>query len=82
LYDCLIGFHVGKAQDSILDKYDEVRREMYHKFIDPVSSENLRRLNGQDPEKAKEQDPLLQMLERASKDPELARTMQLVSNTI
>ncbi|KEF59448.1 uncharacterized protein A1O9_04292 [Exophiala aquamarina CBS 119918] len=82
LYDCLIGIHEGKAQDSILDKYDEVRREMWHKFIDPISSENLRRLNGQDPEKARENDSLLQMLERASRDPNLARTMQLVSYTI
>src|SRR4051794_3275380 len=52
LFDCLIGIHEGKVQDSILDKYDQVRREMWYKFIDPVSSDNLRRLNGQDPEKA------------------------------
>jgi 2-polyprenyl-6-methoxyphenol hydroxylase-like FAD-dependent oxidoreductase len=82
LFDCLIGIHEGKVQDSILDKYDQVRREMWYKFIDPVSSDNLRRLNGQDPEKALEQDKLLRALELAARNVELAREMQLVSITL
>lgn len=82
LFDCLIGIHEGKVQDSILDKYDQVRREMWYKFIDPVSSDNLRRLNGQDPEKALEQDKLLHALELAARNVELAQEMQLVSITL
>ncbi|ETN43913.1 uncharacterized protein HMPREF1541_11044 [Cyphellophora europaea CBS 101466] len=79
LYDCLIGIHQGKTSDSILDRYDQVRRDMWHKFIDVVSSENLCRLNSQDPETALEQDKLLQMLAKAADDKDLARQMQLVS---
>ena len=79
LYDCLIGIHQGKTSDAILDKYDAVRRDMWHKFIDTVSSDNLRRLNSQDPETALEKDKLLQTLQVASKDAKLARELQLVS---
>lgn len=82
LFDCLIGIHEGKAQDSILDKYDQVRREMWYKFIDPVSSGNLRRLNGQDPETALEQDKVLQALGLAAQNVDLAREMQLVCLTL
>ncbi|TKA50063.1 hypothetical protein B0A55_12600, partial [Friedmanniomyces simplex] len=44
LYDCLFGIYAGKADESILDKYDEIRREKYRTIIDPISSGNLRRL--------------------------------------
>lgn len=79
LADALIGIHEGKADYSILDRYDEVRRDMWHSVIDPISSDNLRRLNGQDPEKALEQDPLLKKLQEAANDQKLAAQMQLVS---
>ena len=44
LYDCLHGIYAGLADDSILDKYDEVQRERYNTVIDPISSGNIRRL--------------------------------------
>lgn len=75
-----MGIHQGKTSDAILDKYDQVRRDMWHKFIDTVSSDNLRRLNSQDPEKALEEDKLLQTLQVASRDTSLARELQLVSH--
>lgn len=74
-----MGIHTGQADDSILDKYDEVRRDMWHKFIDVVSSDNIRRLNGQNPDNALENDPVLQKLKESEKNLELAAQIQLVS---
>jgi len=79
LYDCLYGIHKGLADDSILDRYNEVRREKYNSIIDPISSENIRRL-WQDPERALEEDQFLAMCRRAATDPEVSKQLQLVSN--
>jgi 2-polyprenyl-6-methoxyphenol hydroxylase-like FAD-dependent oxidoreductase len=54
LADCLIGLVEGIANDDILDKYDEIRRAMWHKIINPVSSDNILRMHSQDPDKALE----------------------------
>ncbi|KAK3347418.1 hypothetical protein B0H65DRAFT_460412 [Neurospora tetraspora] len=40
LYECLVGIHTGKADDSILDRYDEV----WHDIVNPTSLHNMRRL--------------------------------------
>lgn len=79
LYDCLIGIHLNLADDSILDKYDEVRREKYSNFIDPVSSANLRMLIN-DPDKSTDIQDFVATLANASKDDELSQKMQLVSS--
>jgi hypothetical protein len=62
LYDCLIGIYEGKADPSILDLYSDVRREKYKTITDVVSQDNIRRLFGQDPDKALENDAFLKML--------------------
>lgn len=63
LYDCLVGIHMGKADDGILDKYDEVRRGIWHEVINPTSSENMRRLFAYgDPDDALEKEPFFRML--------------------
>jgi hypothetical protein len=77
LFDCLNGIHQGLANDSILSRYDEVRREMYEKIINPISSENIRRL-WQDPTAALKEDKFLEMCRKAETDPELSRRMQEV----
>lgn len=79
LYDVLMGIHLGLADDSLLDRYDEVRRSMWHDHINVISSGNLKRLNGQDPEKALESDQFLQKLLESANDRKLAAQMQLVS---
>lgn len=73
LYDCLYGVYTGQADDSILDKYDEVRRQKYRDVIDPISSGNLRRL--WDPE-AIEHDEFIQMTRRMETDKDFAREMR------
>ena len=71
-YDCLYGIYTGRADDSILDKYNDIRREKYTTIIDPISSSNIRRL--WDPE-AIEQDEFIQMCHRANADKDFAYEM-------
>lgn len=75
LYDCLIGIHKGLADDSILDKYSDVRRDVYHNVIDPISSGNIQRM-WQDPETIMENDDFLQMCLKVENDPEASKAMQ------
>lgn len=73
LYDCLIGIYQGKADDSILDKYSDIRREKYQTVTDPISTDNIKRLYDQDPDKALENDPLLKTLNDMKDDVEAQR---------
>jgi 2-polyprenyl-6-methoxyphenol hydroxylase-like FAD-dependent oxidoreductase len=68
LSDCLIGIYEGKADDTILDKYSDVRREKFQTVTDPVSTDNITRLFNQDPEKALENDSFLKMLNNIKDD--------------
>jgi 2-polyprenyl-6-methoxyphenol hydroxylase-like FAD-dependent oxidoreductase len=68
LAECLAGIESGQADDSILDKYDEVRRELYQTVINPVSSDNFLRVSATDAEKALVQDEFLMMVEKAGTD--------------
>lgn len=79
LSDCLNGIFQGKANLSILDRYDTVRREKYDTIVNPISSENFRRLWDQDPEIAAEKDPFLQLLQQVAGDPEKILEFQMVS---
>ena len=65
LCDCLVGIHNGKADDSILDKYDEVRRRIWHDVIDPISSDNMTRLfKYSGPDEAMEKDPFFKIMKQ------------------
>lgn len=79
LFDALMCIHKGLADDSILDKYSEVRRKIWAETIDPMSRENFRRLYGQDPDKARENDEFFKMCIQAETDQDLAREIALVS---
>lgn len=79
LVDALVGIHKGLADPSILDKYDEVRRKIWHEVINPISTENLRRLFTQDPETAGEKDPFFKMVKQAEQDEGLNQRMKHVS---
>ncbi|KIW71019.1 hypothetical protein, variant [Phialophora macrospora] len=68
LYECLIGIYEGKADESILDKYSEIRRQKYQTIVDPISTENIKRLYTQDPDKALETDPFLKLLDDLKDD--------------
>lgn len=78
LYDCLYGIYSGQADDGILDKYGDIRRQKYQEVIDPISSGNLRRL--WDPD-AIEDDEFIKAIRRAETDKEFGRHMREVSDT-
>lgn len=44
LIDCFYGLLDGKAEIEILDKYDEIRREIYRTHTSPISTANLERV--------------------------------------
>ncbi|KPM40128.1 hypothetical protein AK830_g6426 [Neonectria ditissima] len=76
LYDCLRGIYENKADPTILDKYSEVRRQIYLDIIDVISSSNIRRLFDQNPEHALENDQFFQMVKRAETDREFSKELQ------
>lgn len=76
LYDCLVGIYNGYVDDSILDKYSEVRRQKYIDIIDPMSSKNMARLFTQDPDKALENDEFLKFCKRVEAEPALSNELQ------
>lgn len=81
LYDCLVGIHEGKADDSILDKYNDVRQQKWREISDPISCENLRRL-WKDAETVGDEDEFLLALKRTAVDPEFSEEFQKVGGVI
>ncbi|KKY14274.1 putative monooxygenase fad-binding protein [Diplodia seriata] len=71
LYDCLVGIHEGKADETILDKYNDVRQQKWRDVIDPISCENLRRL-WKDAETVGDEDEFLLALKRIAVDAEFS----------
>ncbi|KAK3936039.1 FAD binding domain-containing protein [Diplogelasinospora grovesii] len=68
LYDCLAGIWDGKADDSILEIYSEKRIEKYQQIINPISSENFRRVSDADPATRFERDEFMQLLKKGESD--------------
>lgn len=81
LYDCLLGIYNDQADDSVLDKYDQVRREKYQQFINPISSDNIKRLQ-QDPDGALERDEFLQLLVKCQSDSKLEKQLHSATDGI
>jgi hypothetical protein len=67
LYDCFTGIHSDELDDSILDKYSEIRIKIWRDLIDPMSRANFHRL--WDPEYLKDRDEFFKMCEKATNDP-------------
>lgn len=82
LYDCLVGIHEGVADDAILDKYSEIRRQKYNEIVNPISSDNLLRMFDQDPDKALENDEFLKICKRTETDLEFAKEFQYGANML
>lgn len=79
LFDCLFGLATGQADDSILDKYSDIRIQKYQEVINPISSSNIKRLWDPSPEAIKG-DPFFQAVERAKTDKEFEQQMKQVSH--
>ncbi|KAF1953028.1 FAD/NAD(P)-binding domain-containing protein [Byssothecium circinans] len=67
LYDCFMGIHQDELDDSILDKYSEVRIKIWREMIDPISRANFHRL--WDPAAEKEREEFFNMCQRTREDP-------------
>lgn len=80
LAECFEGIATGQADKSILDKYDEVRRGLWHSVINPISSSNFLRVSATDPETAAEKDEFLAMIETAGHDMEVRKELDDVSS--
>jgi 2-polyprenyl-6-methoxyphenol hydroxylase-like FAD-dependent oxidoreductase len=78
LAECLGGIAAGQADHSILDKYDEVRRAIYHSVIDPISTGNFLRVSTLDPNTALEKDHILALYALANKDQKLKEKLHQV----
>ncbi|KAJ9296499.1 hypothetical protein DTO271G3_5197 [Paecilomyces variotii] len=77
LGDALIATINDKAPESILDRYSQVRRDIFLKVIDPTSQANIRRLYENDPESILRTDPFLRAVHSADeKEKEKIRGMQ------
>ncbi|OJJ86474.1 FAD-dependent oxidoreductase [Aspergillus glaucus CBS 516.65] len=77
LFDALMGIHLGLSDDSILDKYSEVRRKTWSDVIDPASRENFRRLHEQEANNARENDVFFRLCVKAEGDEGLARELAM-----
>lgn len=66
------------ASYDILDKYDEMRRQIFLTRTDVISTANFKRIM-QDSEGVVERDPILQLVEQAKTDPNIAASLAKVS---
>jgi 2-polyprenyl-6-methoxyphenol hydroxylase-like FAD-dependent oxidoreductase len=79
LAECFIGLYEGLAGDEILDKYAEVRREKFLKYIDERSTKNLNRISNTDPQTVADTDKFFGILRGLEGDPEATKAFLLVS---
>ncbi|EXJ73907.1 uncharacterized protein A1O5_02201 [Cladophialophora psammophila CBS 110553] len=82
LSDCLVGIYHGKADDSILDIYSQVRRQKYSEVIDPISSSNIRLMFDSDPGTVMETNEFLKLAKRSETDKVFAKEMMSAINVI
>ncbi|KIY02277.1 uncharacterized protein Z520_02415 [Fonsecaea multimorphosa CBS 102226] len=82
LADCLIGLYEGKADESILDLYADIRREKFLKYVDARSMKNLNRIMHSDPDTVLETDKFLQLLKGLEGDEEATRAFLLKYSSI
>lgn len=78
LAECLEGIATTQADDSILDKYDEVRRSIFHTVIDPISTANFLRVSSLATDAAIEKDPFISMCAAAKNDRKVKEKMEKV----
>ena len=80
LYQCLTGIHNGLADESILDRYSEIRRLKYQTLTDPMSTANIRLLFDSNPDTALQDSEILQMVKKGEKDEEFTKQGLLVGS--
>jgi hypothetical protein len=66
------GIYNESQPESILTKYSEIRRDIYLKYTNPWSQDNVRRLYSISPEKAHE-DPFMKAVKEAGENEEIRK---------
>ncbi|KAK5255346.1 hypothetical protein LTR46_008184 [Exophiala xenobiotica] len=74
LIDCLHGIHEGLASHDILEKYDDMRRQIFLTATDVMSTANFKRIMD-DAEGIAKRDPVLQLLAQAKTDSNIAAAL-------
>ena len=82
LADCLEGIATGQANEDVLKKYDEMRRQIYANVMDPISSSNFLRISSQEPEKTAQKDEFLALVRQANNNPAVKKQVDEVSDLI
>lgn len=82
LFDCFRGVHCGKADETILKTYSDVRIKKYKEIVNPVSTQNLKRLCKLDPSNVLGTDEVLQKVKQSENNPELSREIQSFSYSL
>jgi hypothetical protein len=78
LADCLIGLYRGETGEEILDRYAEVRRDIFLRYIDKRSVKNLERVAKSDPMTVVETDKFFGILKELEGDDEARKKFLLV----
>ncbi|KAG8626206.1 hypothetical protein KVT40_006607 [Elsinoe batatas] len=73
------GMGITGAEEDILDLYSAKRIEKWRTVIDPVSSENFRRVHDKDPRSRVDRDDFLKMVVKSQGDKDFAREMLMGS---
>jgi hypothetical protein len=68
LADCFIGYHKGRAPESILTTYADVRRDIFLKYVDARSIKNLNRCAKSDPWTIVDTDPFFKLIRELNED--------------
>ncbi|KAH6976474.1 hypothetical protein BKA56DRAFT_688213 [Ilyonectria sp. MPI-CAGE-AT-0026] len=76
LYDALVGIHRGLADEGILDEYSNVRSKLYRTIVDPMSTENFKRLWFKDPETTIAEDEFFKLVRKATTDEDLLKQLR------
>ncbi|KAG5807861.1 hypothetical protein H9Q74_007657 [Fusarium xylarioides] len=82
LADCFIGYYHGLADEDILDKYAEIRRDIFVKYVDPRSIKNLNRVATSDPHTVLETDKFFGILKDLQQDKNDMRAFLLKVSSI
>ncbi|KAF5616469.1 3-(3-hydroxyphenyl)propionate 2-hydroxylase [Fusarium sp. NRRL 25303] len=77
LADCFIGYYHGLSDEDILDKYAEIRRDIFIRYVDPRSIKNLNRVATSDPHTVLDTDKFFGILKDLQKDEESMRAFLL-----
>ncbi|KAK5173518.1 uncharacterized protein LTR77_002199 [Saxophila tyrrhenica] len=83
LGDALIATMRDGMSDAILDRYSQIRRDIFVNVVNPTTQANLRRLCENDPDTAGESDPLLKNIRHATdSDRQVIRGLQTMRTNL